>query len=151
MATDHITQQDAVEQRRKFVDAFNATQITMWQEQITLLDILDTHALLNSVAEIRCDYNDKVTVVTLEQSFLEYGLYQEYGTGRETPAQGGGRSYNDFNHENPRERRPWMSKKLYASVMKLNEMFADTLGKEFCGMVADALSDRKMRALARSK
>ena len=146
----NISEQDAIRQRQKFVDAFNRTQITMWQEQITLLDILDTHALLNSVAEIRCDYNDKVTVVTLEQSFLEYGLYQEYGAGRETPA-GGERSYDDFNHEKPRERRPWMSRKLYASVKNLEEMFADTLGKEFCGMVADALSDRKMREKVRSK
>lgn len=150
MAADHITQQDAVEQRRKFVEAFNDTQLNMWQEQITLLDIIDTGALLGSVAAIRCDHDGKVAMATLEQSFLGYGLWQEYGTGRETPA-GGERSYGDFNHEKPRERRPWMGKKLYASVMKLKEMFADSMGREFCGIVADALSDRKMREKMRNK
>lgn len=141
MAVNNITEQDAVRQRQLFVEAFNATQIMMWQEQITLLDVIDTGALLNSVAGIRCDHDGKVTVVTLEQSFLEYGLWQEYGTGRETPRGNSG----DIGHEKVRQRRPWMSKKLFASVMKLKEMFADSMGREFCGIVADALNDQKMR------
>ena len=140
MAAKNITEQDAVRQRQLFVEAFNATQIMMWQEQITLLDVIDTGALLNSVAGIRCDHDGKVTVVTLEQSFLEYGLWQEYGTGRETPRGNSG----DIGHEKVRQRRPWMSKKLFASVMKLKEMFADSMGREFCGIVADALSKDKM-------
>ena len=140
MAANNITEQDAVRQRQLFVEAFNATQIMMWQEQITLLDVIDTGALLNSVAGIRCDHNGKVTVVTLEQEFLEYGLFQEYGTGRETPRGNSG----DIGHEKVRQRRPWMSKKLFASVMKLKEMFADSMGREFCGIVADALSKDKM-------
>ena len=140
MAANNITEQDAVRQRQLFVEAFNATQIMMWQEQITLLDVIDTGALLNSVAGIRCDHDGKVTVVTLEQSFLEYGLWQEYGTGRETPRGNSG----DIGHEKVRQRRPWMSKKLFASVMKLKEMFADSMGREFCGIVADALSKDKM-------
>lgn len=147
MATDHLTQHDAVEQRRKFVEAFNDTQLNMWQEQITLLDVIDTGALLGSVAAIRCDHDGKVTMVTLEQSFLEYGLWQEYGVGKETPRGNSG----DIGHAKVRERRPWMGKKLYASVMKLKEMFADSMGREFCGIVADALSDRKMRSQARSR
>lgn len=140
MAANNITEQDAVRQRQLFVEAFNATQIMMWQEQITLLDVIDTGALLNSVAGIRCDHDGKVTVVTLEQEFLEYGLFQEYGTGRETPRGNSG----DIGHEKVRQRRPWMSKKLFASVMKLKEMFADSMGREFCGIVADALSKDKM-------
>ena len=145
MAT--VTQQDAIEQRRKFVDAFNGTQLTMWQEQITLLDVIDTGKLLGSVASVRCDHDGKVTVVTLEQSFLEYGLFQEYGVGKETPRGNPG----DIGRDKVRQRRPWMSKKLYASVMKLKEMFADSMGREFCGIVADALSDKKMRDMMRSK
>lgn len=142
-----VTQNDAIEQRRKFVDAFNGTQLTMWQEQITLLDVIDTGRLLGSVASVRCDHDGKVTVVTLEQSFLEYGLFQEYGVGKETPRGNPG----DIGRDKVRQRRPWMSKKLYASVMKLKEMFADSMGREFCGIVADALSDKKMREMMRSK
>lgn len=141
---DNITQQDGVRQRQLFVDAFNDTQVKMWQEQITLLDIIDTRALLGSVAGIRCDHDGKVTVVTLEQSFLEYGLWQEYGTGKEVSRGNSG----DIGRAKMRERRPWMGRKLYASVMKLKEMFADSMGREFCGIVADALSDEKMRAAA---
>ena len=147
MATDHITQQDGVEQRRKFVEAFNDTQLRMWQEQITLLDVIDTGKLLGSVASVRCDHDGKVTVVTLEQSFLEYGLWQNYGVGREVPRDNPG----DIGRDKVRQARPWMSKKLYASVMKLKEMFADSMGREFCGIVADALSDRKMREKMRNK
>lgn len=145
MAT--LTQQDAIEQRRKFVEAFNDTQLTIWQEQITLLGVIDTGRLLGSVAAIRCDHDGKVTVVTLEQSFLEYGLWQNYGVGREVPRGNPG----DIGRDKVRQPRPWMSKKLYASVMKLKEMFADTMGREFCGIVADALSDRKMREKMRNK
>lgn len=137
----NITEQDGVRQRQLFVEAFNATQVTMWQEQITLLDVIDTGSLLNSVAGIRCDHDGKVTMVTLEQSFLEYGLWQEYGTGREVPRGNPG----DIGHSKVRLRRPWMGRKLYASVMKLKEMWADSMGREFCGIVADALSDTKMR------
>lgn len=145
MAT--VTQQDGVEQRRKFVEAFNDTQLRMWQEQITLLDVIDTGKLLGSVASVRCDHDGKVTVVTLEQSFLGYGLWQNYGVGREVPSGNPG----DIGHDKVRQARPWMSKKLYASVMKLKEMFADSMGREFCGIVADALSDRKMREKMRNK
>ena len=141
---DNITQQDGVRQRQLFVDAFNDTQVKMWQEQITLLDIIDTRALLGSVAGIRCDHDGKVTMVSLEQSFLEYGLWQEYGTGKEVYRGNPG----DIGRDKMRERRPWMGRKLYASVMKLKEMFADSMGREFCGIVADALSDEKMRAAA---
>lgn len=137
-----ITEQDGALQRQRFVSAFNDTQVTMWQEQITLLDVIDTGALLGSVAGIRCDHDGKVTMVTLEQSFLEYGLWQEYGTGREVPRGNPG----DIGHDKVRVRRRWMSKKFYASFMKLKEMFADSMGREFCGIVADALSDSKMRA-----
>ena len=142
-----VTQQDAIEQRRKFVDAFNGTQLTMWQEQITLLDVIDTGKLLGSVASVRCDHDGKVTVVTLEQSYIGYGLWQDLGVGKETPAGNPG----DIGRDKVRQRRPWMSKKLYASVMKLKEMFADSMGREFCGIVADALSDKKMREMMRSK
>lgn len=140
----NITEQDGVRQRQLFVEAFNDTQVKMWQEQITLLDIIDTRALLGSVAGIRCDHDGKVTMVSLEQSFLEYGLWQEYGTGKEVYRGNPG----DIGRDKMRERRPWMGRKLYASVMKLKEMFADSMGREFCGIVADALSDEKMRAAA---
>ena len=146
MATNNITELDGIRQRQLFVAGFNDTQVTMWQEQITLLDIIDTGALLNSVAGIRCDHDGKIIMVTLQQSFLEYGLWQEYGVGKDTPRG----NPADLGYYRTRLRRPWMGRKLYASVMKLKEMFADSMGRQFCGIVADALSDKKMREQVRN-
>ena len=44
----HITEQQAQKEREKFVTAFNDTMVKIWQEQITLLDVIDTGALLAS-------------------------------------------------------------------------------------------------------
>ena len=39
------TQQQAQAEREKYVLAFNDTMLKIWQEQITLLDVIDTHSL----------------------------------------------------------------------------------------------------------
>ena len=40
---------DPQAEREKFVTAFNDTMLKIWQEQITLLGVIDTGHLLNSV------------------------------------------------------------------------------------------------------
>ena len=40
---------DPQSEREKFVNAFNDTMLKIWQEQITLLDVIDTGHLLHSV------------------------------------------------------------------------------------------------------
>ena len=42
------TEQQAQQEREKFVTAFNDTMLRIWQEQITLLGVIDTGALLAS-------------------------------------------------------------------------------------------------------
>ena len=42
------TEQQALQERQKFVTAFNDTMLKIWQEQITLLGVIDTGALLAS-------------------------------------------------------------------------------------------------------
>lgn len=44
-----------------------------------------------------------------------------------------------------RKKRPWMSRKFFASFMNIKEFMAESLGREFCGLVADALDSDKMR------
>ncbi len=44
-----------------------------------------------------------------------------------------------------RQKRPWFSKKFYASFMNIKEFTADSLGREFLGIVSDALDSDKMR------
>lgn len=45
-----------------------------------------------------------------------------------------------------RQRRRWFSRKYYASVMNLKEFLEENIGKEFCGLVSNALSRRDFRS-----
>ena len=113
-----LTEQQALKEREKYVMAFNDTMVKIWKEQILLLDVIDTGALLNSPVGIRCDKDDRITTITISQSFLEYGLWQNYGTGREVARGNPG----DIGRAKMRERRPWMSRKFYASFMNIKDL-----------------------------
>ena len=80
-----LTEQQAIEERAKYVAAFNDTMIKIWQEQITLLGVIDTGQLLRSPVGVRATADGKVSEVHLSQAFLEYVLWQDYGTGKEMP------------------------------------------------------------------
>ena len=134
-------QAQAQAEREKYVMAFNDTMLKIWQEQITLLDVIDTHSLLRSPIALPVRTDGRFFEVGLSQAFLEYGLWQDYGTGRETPRGNSG----DLGHETVRGRRRWFSRKYYASVMNIKEFFADNLGKEYQGILSDIFDDREMR------
>ena len=130
------TEQQAQQEREKFVTAFNDTMLRIWQEQITLLGVIDTGALLASPKSLPVRADGRFFEVGLSQSFLEYGLWQDYGTGRETPRGNPG----DLGRVKRRKRRRWFSRKYYASVMNLREFLEENLGREFCGILSSALS-----------
>ena len=50
-----------------------------------MLGVIDTGALLASPKAIAMRADGRFFEVSLSQAFLEYGLWQDYGTGRETP------------------------------------------------------------------
>ena len=129
----HITEQQAQKEREKFVTAFNDTMVKIWQEQITLLDVIDTGALLASPKAVAMRADGRFFEVSLSQAFLEYGLWQDYGTGRETPRGNSG----DIGRAKVRQRRKWFSRKYYASVMRLKEFYEDNLGRHFVGLLSD--------------
>ena len=134
-------EQQAQDEREKYVMAFNNTMLKIWQEQITLLGVIDTHSLLRSPIALPVRTDGRFFEVGLSQAFLEYGLWQDYGTGRETPRGNSG----DLGREKVRGRRRWFSRKYYASVMNIKEFFADNLGKEYQGVLSDIFDDREMR------
>lgn len=136
-----ITQQQAQQEREKYVMAFNDTMLKIWQEQITLLEVIDTGQLLASPRSLPVRADGRFFEVGLSQTFLEYGLWQDYGTGKETPRGNSG----DIGREKKRKRRRWFSKKYYASVMNIRDFFADNLGKEFQGIIADSFDDKNFR------
>ena len=74
--------------------------------------------------------------ITLEQAFNTYGLFVDYGTGRNTPRGNPG----DIGRANGRHRKRWFSRKYFASVMNIQEFYADSLGQEFCRAISNALS-----------
>lgn len=80
--------------------------------------------------------------ITLSQTFVEYGIWQDLGTGREVPIGNPG----DIGREKVRQRRPWFSPKYYASVMNLRDFYAESLGREFVGMFANLDSDDLRRS-----
>ena len=135
------TQEQALQERQKYVAAFNDTMIKIWKERITLLDVIDTKTLLNSPISLGYKADGKLVDVHLSQAFREYGLWQDYGTGRETPRGNPG----DIGRAKVRQPRRWFSIKYYASFMNIKEFYADNLGKEFIGIINEALDDYNFR------
>ena len=78
--TNRITEQQAIDARKKYVMAFNDTMLRIWQEKITLLGVIDTGALLASPKALPVRADGRFFEVGLSQAFLEYGLWQDYGT-----------------------------------------------------------------------
>lgn len=133
------------EERRKYVAAFNSTMVKIWTEQITRLGVMDTMNLLRSVAAIGMSADEKITSVTLRQQFALYGVFVDYGTGKEVPRGNPG----DIGRAKVRQRRQWFSRKYYSSVMNLQEFFADSLGAQMARVVAAALDPKQFRRTLR--
>lgn len=129
------------QEREKFVFAFNRTMITILCEQITLLNVIDTGRLLRSLKALPVRADGRFIEIGLSQSFLEYGLWQNFGTGKEIPRGNSG----DIGRERKRQKKPWFSRKYYASVMNLRDFLADNIAHEFVGIVARALDDKYVR------
>ena len=138
---EQLTEQQSLEARQKYVSAFNDTMIRIWKEQITLLGVIDTGRLLQSPVAVRMNANDKFSEVHLSQAFLEYGLWQDYGTGKEVPRGNSG----DLGKAKKRKARHWFSRKYFMSVMNIKEFMADSLGYQFQGIISDALDANKFR------
>lgn len=134
-------EQAALREREKFVSAFNETMLKIWKEQMTLLDVIDTGALLASPKSLPLRADGRFMELGLSQSFLEYGLWQNFGTDKEIPRGNNG----DIGRERKRKKKPWFSRKYYASVMNLRDFLADNMAKEFVGVVAQSLDDKYLR------
>lgn len=109
------TPTNSVEERRKYVMAFNATMVKIWREQMALLGVIDTGALYRSTLAVGMNADGKFIDITLSQAFNTYGLFVDYGTGRNTPRGNPG----DIGRANGRKRKRWFSRKYFASVMNI--------------------------------
>lgn len=134
--------QQAIDSRRKFVEAWNKTMIDIWKEQIFKLGVIDTNALYNSTVALKMKADGRFLDITLSHSFLEYGIWQDLGVGREVPHGNPG----DIGRDKVRKPRRWLSPKYYSSIMNLRDFMAESLGNEFKSIFCAALdSDRLKR------
>ena len=138
-----------LEERQKYVNAFNRTMIQIWQEQITKLGVIDTGRLLKSPTAFPVTADGRFLEISLSQAFLEYGLWQDYGTGKEIPRGNPGDIGKVRPHILQRNRQPrrWFSRKYYSSVMNLRDFLAESIGEEFVGVVSNALDDRLRQSI----
>ena len=132
---------DPQSEREKYVLAFNDTMLKIWQEQITLLDVIDTGHLLNSVKALPVRADGRFVEIGLSQLFTEYGLWQDFGTGKEIPRG----NHGDIGSEKKRIAKKWFSNKYYASVMNIRDFLSENLAEEFTGIVAQSLDDNYRR------
>ena len=132
---------DKLQERQKYVRAFNGTMVKIWREQSVLLGVIDSGALYQSTVGVSMTADGKFIDITLSQAFNTYGLFVDYGTGRNTPRGNPG----DIGKANGRKRKRWFSRKYFASVMNIQEFYADSLGQEFCRAISNALNPDIMR------
>lgn len=133
-----------LKERERYLKAFNDTMVQIWKEKIVLLDAMDSGSLLNSVVGVRMTADGKFLSVELEQQFLEYGIYVDAGTGRETSKGNPG----DIGRDKVRKAKPWFFKKHLASLYNLREFMAENIGQEAADAISNALSGRVARRFA---
>lgn len=129
--------------RNAYVNGWNETMINIWRDRIMSLDVVDTGALYNSVSTLPVAHDDRFVDLIFHHQFTEYGLYQDFGVGREKPKGNSGEVGPTTQSGKPRkfrERRRWFSTKYYASVMNLKDFLAESIGHEFVGILSDALT-----------
>ena len=114
--------------------------IDIWQERISMLNVIDTGSLWRSPLELPVQADGRFYDITLSQNFLEYGLWQDLGVGRELH-HGDSERNKEYIEEHGRNRTPrrWFSVKYYSSVMNLRDFMAESLGNEFKSMFCAAL------------
>lgn len=122
--------------RSKFVSAWNETMVKIWTERIRDLEIKDTGSLLESVISLPVRADGRFYEVELSQTFLEYGIWQDLGVGRNT-ARGNTHHRDNDGWKNNRERRRWFSTKYFSSFMNLTDFMAESLGDEFRSIFAN--------------
>lgn len=134
---------------------------TMWQERIEMLGVVYTGQLHQSITDMVHLANGGANIT---MKFKRYGIYQSLGVGNGYTRGNGGdlqilnKTYRDEHGLNkrrrvgpkpggyltsgkPRQRRDWISKKLFLSVMNLRDDLARIVGEESALVIADALTD----------
>lgn len=149
-----MTENESIESRAKYVEAWNTTMTQIWQERIQKLGVYETPRrknrsdephLYDSLRYFPVKHDDTYMELTLHFSFPEYGIFQDLGVGREK-YRGNPGDIGDFQQTHDaarkfRDRRKWFSTKWYASVMNIKDFMARSIGDQFVGICATTFEE----------
>lgn len=151
------------QQQHKWLDEWSKKMIQIWQDKLSYWDIRRTGTLMGS-------FKDSVThnglSANIMMRFLQYGIYQAYGTGfgyaqgnsgnllfldpayrrehrLDIPRKVGPKWGGYMTSGEPRQRRDWFNPKLFGSMMRLRETMARMIGEEAAAVICDALDDAR--------
>lgn len=141
--------------RIKYQDAWAKMMVEIWREKIERLHVIDTYRLHQDMNENLTSSGNELTII--QHKFMEYGIYQDVGTGNGYRKGNGG--YLEFldpaNDNGQKHRKPheWFSRAYFASVMVLKEEMAYMYGEEFTGLLVDKIEEanRKRSTTMRSR
>ena len=143
------------EDRIKYQDAWAKMMVSIWREKIERLHVIDTYRLHQDMNESLTTSGSELSII--HHKFMEYGIYQDVGTGNGYSKGNGGNlefldpaNDNGQKHRQPRE---WFSRAYFASVMVLKEEMAYMYGEEFTGLLVDKIEEanRKRSTSMRSR
>ena len=148
-----MTEEQSIESRAKYVEAWNTTMTDIWKERIIRHGVFESPRrrsrssephLLDSLHYFPVKHDDTYMELTMHFTFPEYGIFQDRGTGREK-YKGNPGDIDDFTKSGEkrkfRDRRPWFSVKWYASCMNIKEFMSRSIGDQFVGIVSAALEE----------
>ena len=143
------TQNNIHSDRIKYLEAWAAMNITIWQDKMISLKVRDTGKLLDSL-KTTILRNSGGDIDKITYSFLMYGRFVDMGVGRGMNAgvrrKDGMKFYEKRNrigqlNEYNRSPKPWYNKPWYRSVKLLTEKRGALLGEEFQIMIFETLND----------
>lgn len=160
------------EELRKFEKGWEEEMLEIWREKLIQYKIRHTGSLFSSLASS----SSGEEVRTIVHRFLTYGIYVAMGVGRYYKNRENFEDYNSSSYRRehgldkprkigpsgwggggymtsgqPRRRRPWWSRKYYASLMKLNDVEGEFYGEMYRGVLFDVIKEEFSSALGSHK
>ena len=142
-----------IEERQKYVEAWNTTMTQIWQERILKHGVFesprrrtraDEPHLYDSLHYFPVRHDDKYIELAMHFTFPEYGIFQDRGTGREkwlgNPGDIGEETKSGRERKY-RKPRPWFSVKWYASCMNIKEFMSKSVRNQFVGIVSASMEE----------
>lgn len=163
-----LNRQEIERQQQLWVDNWAKMMVQIWRDKLEFWNIRRTGTLMGSFTE-SVTHDGLATSIVMR--FLAYGIYQAHGVGYGYGKDNGGDLEflsPSYRHEHrldiprkvgpawggyytsgePRERRDWFSKKLFASLMRMKETMAHMVGEEAAAVICEALEDTR-KAIAK--